>query len=308
MSGGGDSQTNNNESGRQGSRRGGGSWSIWKWCRSQTTPDPVNHDNLLTYTGIVVNNGTSGTGPGAIIRVVLPASGVHGMSVAATNTFSCGVNLPVDGTGHTFDCIGDFGASGTPTGSTEVTATMTVDSGAPPPAQLSTTVTADPALAIVESDETNNEKTETTAVSGTVCGGSPCVDLFASATGTPVVGPGGVAAYFTTVMNIGTNPVPDVAWTVQLEFIGVGIVGPVAAPAGVTCTPLGLIVQCTSDAGDPDAMDLAPGASVVFPVTVSGILPPSGSALFKATADSTDTIAELTNANNVALVPTVITP
>ena len=86
-------------------------------------------------------------------------------------------NMTVDASGKTFDCIGDFGAADRRPTRPTITATMTVDAGAPPPTQLSATVTADPGNAIAESDETNNTKTETTTVSGTVCGGPPCVDL-----------------------------------------------------------------------------------------------------------------------------------
>ena len=179
--------------------------------------DPVNHGDTLVYTSVVTNTGTSGTGPGAIVRVVLPATGVPtaSMSVAASNTFSCGKNLTVDPGGRTFDCIGNFGAAGTPTDSTTITATMTVDAGAPPPATISATVTADPGPpangAIAESDETNNTKTESTAISGTVCGATPCVDLFTLVTGPPFVGPpapGGVGIYTVNVQNVGTNAGP----------------------------------------------------------------------------------------------------
>jgi uncharacterized repeat protein (TIGR01451 family) len=311
VSGGGDTQTNNNSSSV--TTQVGSAAAIDLNVVSLTdNPDPVNHDNTLTYTGIVRNDGTSGTGPGAVVRVVLPSTGVSNLAVTASNTFSCGANTTLDPSGKTFDCIGEFGASGTSTDSTTITATMVVDSSAPPPDQLSTTVTADPDNAITESDETNNTKTETTAVSGTVCGGKPCVDLFATASGTPLVPSGGTAVYIATVQNVGTDPVPDspTTWTIDLQFLGSGVItSAVPSDPGVTCLTLTpLDTQCSSVPGTPDPMDLAPGASLTFTVTVAGLMPPNGNGVFQVTADITDTVAELTNANNVAVVPTAIGP
>jgi uncharacterized repeat protein (TIGR01451 family) len=272
-------------------------------------PDPVNPGGTLTYTSIVTNNGTSGTGPGAIVRVALPAAGVPvaSMAVAASNGFSCSANTTVDPSGKTFDCIGDFGASGSPTGSTTITSQMTVDTSSPP-AQLAVTVTADPDGAITESDETNNTKTETTTVSTTVCSGAPCVDLLATATGMPVVSSGGVAVYTAVVTNVGAAAVPDSpAWSIDLEFIGAGVMLPVSAPAGVTCVPFGLGYRCTSTGGGADAMDLAPGASVSFTVSVNVVAPPGGNGIFQVTADSTNVVPEVTDANNLAQFATAVT-
>ena len=126
-------------------------------------------------------------GPGAIVRVVFPDTGVPpaSMSVAASNRSRAARTCRRPGR-LTFDCTGDFGASGTPTDSTEITATMTVDAGAPPPSHShGHRRPLIRRIAIAESDETNNTKTETTAISGTVCGGSPCVDLFTLVTGPP---------------------------------------------------------------------------------------------------------------------------
>jgi uncharacterized repeat protein (TIGR01451 family)/fimbrial isopeptide formation D2 family protein len=307
VSGGGDTQGNNNQSSV--TTLVGPAAIDLAVVSIQDDPDPVNPNGTLTYTSIVTNNGTSGTGPGAIVRVVLPAAGVPvpSMAVAADNGFSCSANTGLDASGKTFDCIGDFGASGSPTGSTTITAQMTVDSSAPPPAQLQVTVTADPGGVITESDETNNTKTEVTTISGTVCSGSPCVDLLATVTGTPVVASGGPAIYNVVVSNVGTATVPDSpAWSIDLEFIGLGVMTPVVAPAGVTCMPFGLGYRCTSASGAADAMDLAPGASVVFTVTVIVTAPPGGNGLFQVTADSTNVVSELTDGNNLAQFATVV--
>ena len=182
-------------------------------------------------------------------------------------------------------------------------------SSAPPPAQLSITVTADPDDAIAESDETNNAKSETTTVSGTVCGGLPCVDLLATATGTPdSSAAGGVAVYVATVTNVGNATVPDSpAWSIDFTFTGAaGLMQAPAAPAGVTCLPIRPGYRCTSTAGGADAMDLGPGASVSFVVTVIDLTPAGGVGLFQVIADPTSVVTELTTGNNIAPVVTAI--
>src|SRR5262249_6217327 len=112
VSGGGDTQGNNNES--KVKDLGGTGSAIDLHVVSLTdNPDPVNHDQTLTYTAIVRNEGTSDSGPGAVVRVALPATGVpaSSMAVTATNAFTCAANTTVDASGKTFDCIGDFGAT-----------------------------------------------------------------------------------------------------------------------------------------------------------------------------------------------------
>jgi hypothetical protein len=269
------------------------------------SPDPVNHDNVLTFTGIVTNDGTSDSGPSAIVRVVLPPSGVDpsSLSVAASNGFSCGANTTVDPAGNTFDCIGDFAAGG----STTITATMKVDSGAPPPTSLAATVTADPDSAIAESDEINNTITTTVSVSGTVCGGSPCVDLFAQMSGSTVAGPPPFPVFYTaTISNTGTTPVPDSPlWTVRFSFTGLGLITAVTpAGAGVTCTPFGTFALCTGTSPGGDAMDLAPGASLVFNVLGTDLSPSPGVLQVQADADFGNVVSELNESNNTALVVT----
>jgi uncharacterized repeat protein (TIGR01451 family)/fimbrial isopeptide formation D2 family protein len=270
------------------------------------SPDPVNHDNSLTYTAVVVNTGTSGTGPGAIVRVALPTGGVPvgSMAVTANNSFTCAATVSDP---KVFDCTGNFGASGSPTASTTITATMTVDSLAPPPTELSATVTADPDGAIDESDETNNAKTEKTTVSGTVCGGSPCVDLLALATGPPTIQTGGLGVFNATVMNVGTSPVPSsTVWSIQFEFLGGLVTSVVPTVPGVSCSGFA-IITCTSSSGS-DPMDLAPGASLTFIVTAQDLLPAGAGVTLQVTADSSGAVTELTTANNVGIAIAVTSP
>jgi len=193
-------------------------------------------------------------------------------------------------------------------GSTTITATMKVDSGAPPPTSLTATVTADPDGAVTESDETNNEQTTTVTVSGTVCGGSPCTDLFTTMSGMTVAGtPPFPVVYTATITNTGTTAVPDSpVWTVEFSFLsGLGLfTSVVPTGAGVTCTPLGVIALCKGTTPGGDAMDLAPGATVSFLVTASDLNPSPGVLQVQVEADSTHVVGELNEGNNTALVVT----
>jgi uncharacterized repeat protein (TIGR01451 family) len=307
VDGGGDAQSNNNTSSV--TTQVGTASAIDLHAVSLTgTPDPVNHDNVLTFTGIVTNDGTSDSGPGAIVRVVLPDTGVSDRAVTASAGFTCGVDVS-DSSGKTFNCTGDFAPSGSSGSSTTITATMKVDHVAPPPATLTATMTADPGNAIVESDELNNEQDATVSVSGTVCGGSPCVDLFASMTGTVVVPtPGSPASYTAIVTNTGTTPVPDnPAWTVRFMFLGIGSIVSVVpiGTTGVSCAPVGATVtDCKGTVNSGDSMDLAPGASVQFQVTVLDLQPAFTFATMQVFADSATQVAELNEGNNVAVVLT----
>jgi subtilase family serine protease len=189
---------------------------------------------------------------------------------------------------------------------------MTVNAGAPPPAQLAVTVTADPGGTIPESDESNNTKTETTTISGTVCTGTPCVDLFAVAIGTPPISPPfGLVTYTATVANGGDATVLDsTPWSVDLTLLGPGLIVSVTpAGSGVTCLPsIPLGWRCTNaSGGSADAMDLGPGASITFTVLATAG-PPSSFMTFNVTADPTNQVPELPALNNTAVVVTGTTP
>jgi uncharacterized repeat protein (TIGR01451 family) len=272
------------------------------------TPDPVNHDDLLTFTGIVTNNGTSDSGS-AKVQLVLPAAGVSNRAVIATGGFSCGPD-PADVSGKTFNCSVDLAAGA----STTITATMKVD---PLPlllASLTTTMTADPADTVTESDETNNDKSATVTISGTVCAGaSPCVDLVSDLMGPPVLAliasPGPIGIYTATVTNAGTSQVPDTtAWNVHFMLSGPGLITSVVPlGSGVSCTPAAVIADCSNTAGTADAMDLGAGASVQFQVTVLAIGP--GPLLLETDADAPlGVVTELSDSNNTAFLATVVNP
>jgi subtilase family serine protease len=218
------------------------------------------------------------------------------------------VNTTVDSSGDTWDCTGNFDASGGANASTTITASMTVDPGAPE--QLEATVIADPDNAITESDETNNTKSEQTTVTGSECTSLSCVDLVSSVFGDPVIFSNiGVINYSATVANIGTSAVSDSpAWTVEVNYVGVGT-PLVTPPAGVTCTPAipPNTWDCVSAGGSPDPMALAPGAGLTFLVQVVGATTP-GAAILTVNADSTNVVTEFSEANNLSLWTTTILP
>jgi hypothetical protein len=174
-------------------------------------------------------------------------------------------------------------------------------------------MTADPSNAITESNELNNSKSATVTVSGTVCGGSPCVDLVAGMTGPPIVSSGGVGFYTATITNAGTTQVADSpAWNVHISLTGPGVIQTVIPlGAGVTCTTNPLFADCSGTTGSPDAMDLGPGASVQFQVTAQDLGPSGSSLLLQTDADlpAPGVVPELIEAtNNTAIVATATGP
>jgi uncharacterized repeat protein (TIGR01451 family) len=266
-------------------------------------PDPVGRSDKETYTAIVTNNGTS-PATGAIVRVHLPDPGTSSPVVNASNGFNCVANTTVDSSGNTFDCTGDFDASGGTNASTTITASITVDPGAPE--KLTASVVADPADAIAESNELNNAQTQDTTVTGSECTTTPCVDLVATAFGDPTAIVPAPINDTVTVANIGSSPVPDSpAWTIEFTYIGAGT-AVVSPPTGVTCTLSGVTWKCTSQDGTTDPMDLAPGAGLTFLVTIVGAVP--GPAPLLVNADSTGVVAELSESNNTSTWLTLVMP
>ena len=305
VSGGGDTQTNNNKS-TVTTQVGTASAIDLQVVSLTDQTDPVNRSDQETYTAVVTNNGTSPAN-NAVVRVKLPNPGSSNPTVNASNGFNCVANTTVDSSGDTFDCTGTFDASGGANASTTITASITVDPGAPE--QLEATVIADPDNAITESDETNNTKSEQTSVTGSECTAISCVDLVSSVFGDPIVFSNvGLINYSATVANIGTSAVSDSpAWTIEVTYIGIGV-PTITAPAGVTCTPTGLDVwDCKSAGGSPDPMALAPAAGLTFLVTVTGATVP-GVAILEVNADSTGVVTEFSESNNEGIWSTVIMP
>jgi uncharacterized repeat protein (TIGR01451 family) len=303
VAGGGDAQLNNNSSSFK--TTVGGAPVDLKVASVTDTPDPVNRSDKLTYTAIVRNDGTSGA-TGAVIRIALPNPGTSNPAVSGTNGFNCGANTTLDASGHTFDCTGDFTGNGGAIDSTTITAEVTVDTAAPD--ELSATVTVDPAGAIAESDETNNTETATTTVSGSVCTGSPCVDLVTTVFADPIVPAAfGVITGSASITNIGDAAVSNSpTWKIKAFYIGPGA-ATLIAPAGVSCPLLVANVwQCTSTAA-VDPMDLGPGLGLTFQTLVAGANVP-GPAIWTFQADVSSVVPEFSESNNTGVWTTTITP
>jgi hypothetical protein len=270
--------------------------------------DPVNRSDQEIYTAVVTNNGTSPAN-NAVVRVKLPNPGSSSPSVNASNGFNCVANTTVDSSGDTFDCTGNFDASGGANSTTTITGSITVDPGAPE--QLEATVIADPDDAITESDETNNTKSEQTSVTGSECASISCVDLVSSVFGDPIIFSNvGLINYSATVANIGTSAVSDSpAWTIEITYTGIGLLT-ITPPPGITCTPAlspPNTWDCVSAGGSPDPMALAPGAGLTFLAQVVGANAP-GAAILQVNADSTGAVTEFSESNNLSLWTTVIMP
>jgi hypothetical protein len=185
------------------------------------------------------------------------------------------------------------------------------------PNALTLTVTADPDNAVGESDETNNSKSETTTVSGTVCTSTPCVDLVAASifdNPDPVKASDGNIAYTGSIVNVGDSPVnPTAIWTIDITYTGPGS-PTITTPDNAQCAPdLTSVppvhhVTCTSKASGTDWMDLAAGGGVTFTVNVTGAGTP-GTATLDLALDqpSPGTITEFDESNNVLSELTTIT-
>ena len=275
-------------------------------------PDPVNaRPSQLTYTIVAVNNGTAGASPNAVVRVELPDMGISVQGVSGTNGFNCSANTTVDPSGMTYDCVGDFGASGSPNGTTEITAIVTVNAGAPN--DLVVHVTVDPDNDFGESDESNNSLSETTTVSGSVCTSTPCVDLVVADVfdnPDPATAPATIT-YVASIVNVGDSPVPPSAiWDLHFQFFGTGTMT-ISAPASVTCSnyPSGSLdsrhQHCISTSGS-DPMDLGPGAGLTFTITVTGV--PASTVSLNVNADIFGVITEFSESNNSVTETTTVNP
>ena len=170
-------------------------------------PDPVAEGGILTYVGVVSNNGTQDTGTAGNVDVQLklpagfaPSQGGSLKSYAASGGFACTYNA--SSTPNIVDCTGDLAAGA----STKLTVQEIVPSGTagtPQKATLAATLGG----GLTESDYTNNTQNVTTTVAAGACT-APCVDLVTS---TPVATPSevkdltGSVTYNFAVGNAGTD-------------------------------------------------------------------------------------------------------
>lgn len=261
------------------------------------SPDPANVGQNVTYTFAVSN---AGTGPSGAFDITAKMdsgalNGLKFIGAAASQGFICGAIVT-----DTVTCTGSL-LSGQ---STNVSITFQVLAGTPTSHTLS--VSVDPTNTIVESSEANNDDTELTTVTGSLC--TSCVDLVAGGildTPDPVA-PGGSITRIATMSNAGDTSTAvlgadsAVIW-VMLDGAAETL-GTYSATSGFSCTDsiiFGLIVvECVGDLG--------PGQGVALTVNSTASGASDGATLFSYLfADPADLFPEgsgagqeFTNANN----------
>jgi uncharacterized repeat protein (TIGR01451 family) len=256
------------------------------------SPDPVTVGQPLRYTVTAANGGTQDA-PNVVIRVTMPpATDATFVSADGSNGFNCTALGVV--VANAIDCTGDLPAGGTTTIAVNLTPTVQ------PPADLTLTAKIDPGDVLTnETDEGNNEQSETTTVSGTVC--VNCVDLVASqllATPDPA-NLGGAVVFKFVVVNVGdtpttldpNNPAQPLA---SLDLAAAGLFSYTAFTSSdptITCTPAPVLPapliqhQALTCYGN-----LGPGKGVILSVTASALAGSSITAV--GTADPSFLIAE----------------
>lgn len=263
------------------------------------TPDPANVGQNVTYTFAVSNAGTSPSGAFDIEATMDSGAlnGVKFIGAAASQGFICGAIVT-----DTVTCTGSL----LPGQATNVSIVFQVLAGTPSAHTL--TVKVDPANTIVESSEANNDDSEVTTVTGSLC--SSCVDLVAGGildTPDPVA-PGGSITRIATVSNAGDistavlGPGSAVVWVVLSSAYET--LGSYSATGGFTCTDFdffgAIVVECTGDLG--------PGAGVAVTVHSTASGASDGNTLFAylladpgdAFPEGTGSDHEFTNSNNNA--------
>jgi uncharacterized repeat protein (TIGR01451 family) len=190
------------------------------------SPDPAHVGQNVDYTFTVTNAGTNDSGAFEISADMDSVTGLTFVGASASQGFIC-----ADLVGTTVTCSGTLPASQ----STNVKITFQVTAGSPSTHTL--TVKADSGDAVTESSEANNQQTETTTITGSLC--TSCVDLVIGGildTPDPVTD-GQSLKFVVTASNAG-----DIATTgngpVELLFnlpVGVDYVS-ATATAGFTCT------------------------------------------------------------------------
>lgn len=271
-------------------------------------PDPANVGQNVTYTFAVSNGGSSPSGAFDITAQMDSGalSGLAFVGAAASQGFICS-DIVTD----TVTCTGSLLAGQ----STNVTIAFQVLASSPTSHTLA--VRVDPANAVAEASDANNDDDEITTVTASLCTG--CVDLVAGGildTPDPVA-PGGAITRIATVSNAGDlstaglGPGSAVVWVIidsAYETLGA-----YSATGGFTCTDFLLfgfiVVECTGDLGAGE------GVAVTVNSTASGAS--DGDVLFATVfADPGDLFPEgtgfdheFTNLNNdVTETTSVVAP
>jgi uncharacterized repeat protein (TIGR01451 family) len=268
------------------------------------SPDPANIGQNVTYTFAVSNAGTSPSGS-FDITAKMDSGALNGLKYvggAASQGFICGA-IATD----TVTCTGSL----LPGQATNVSLVFQILAGTPTSHTLS--VKVDPTNTIVESSEANNDDTEVTTVTGSLC--TSCVDLVAGGildTPDPVA-PGGAMTLIATVSNAGDTSTAvlgadqAVVWVIPDSRMTIGTF---SATGGFDCTQTSFfgidLIECVGDLG--------PGQGVAVTVNVTADGAADGDTLstsvladpFDVFPEGTGSDHEFTNDNNIASTSTSV--
>ncbi len=270
-------------------------------------PDAANVGQNITYTFAVANGGSSASGSFDIEAKMDTGalSGLKFIGASASQGFVCS-DIVTD----TVTCTGSLPASQ----STNVTIVFEVLADSPSTHTLA--VKVDPSNAIAESTDANNDDTEATSVTASLC--TSCVDLVAGGilvTPDPITA-GGSITRIATISNAGDISTAaagaDKAEITLIIDATMETLGTYSVPAssGFTCTDstfFGItIVDCFGDLG--------PGQGIALTVNSTASGASDGDTLFSTVvADLVDNFPEgtgndheFTDANNSATVATSV--
>jgi len=263
------------------------------------SPDPANVGQNIKYTFAVSNGGSSPSGS-FDITAQMDSGALNGLDfvgAAGSQGFICG-DISTD----TVTCTGSLAAGQ----STNVTIEFQVLASTPTSHKLD--VKVDEANTVAESNKANNNDSETTTVTGSLC--TACIDLVAGGflvTPDPAVA-GQSLTRIATVSNAGdistASEGADAAKVWVFVDGSLETVDSFSATGGFTCTkddttfaPF-VIVECVGDLG--------PGDGVA--VTVNSTVTASGGETLQATvvADPLDALPQFTTANDVVTEGTTV--
>ena len=269
------------------------------------TPTPTATPTPATDLSITKDDGELSAVPGlsVLTYTITVGNGGPDDSVGATvsDTF------PATLTGLSWTCVASPGSICTPSGSGDISDTVTVLVGGEltytvtaavaPDATgvLDNTATVDPAIGVIDPNTDNNSATDSDIL-------TPQADVGISITDDQVTAvPGSPISYTVTVANLGPSDVGQATVTDSIPVELVGAAWSCIASVGSNCSPSG--------SGDiDDAVDLLVGGTATY--TITGTVDPSatGDLLHGATVTPPIGVDDLVPENNSAADSDVLTP
>jgi uncharacterized repeat protein (TIGR01451 family) len=222
------------------------------------TPDPANVGQNVDYTFTVTNAGTNDSGGFDISADMDSVTGLTFVGASGSQGFICG-----DISGTTVTCSGTLPASQ----STNIKITFQVTAGSPSSHEL--TVKADSGDAVAESSEANNQQTELTTITGSLC--TSCVDLVIGGildTPDPITSDGQNVTFVVTASNAGDIPTTGNGPVVVRFYLPYGVqYSSATATAGFLCLPENFFFNVADSTYVDCFGDLLAGQGVVMTVT-----------------------------------------